>query len=159
MTSRTVHYFDSATGTFKKVGSGDTIVQTAPPTAKMRCDFTAAATTAVGNVCYIDGTGKMALADADSIDSIEGIAIAEAVIQADASGSFTLGGLCVGLFDTGLTLNENDLVYISGTAGKLTNLPPSTGYDKAIGRVTSFADYSEDKVASFILVNHVAFEA
>lgn len=88
-------------------------------------EFTAAETLANGDLCYINGSGEMAKADADAeatADSLLGLCTE--TISASATGTFLL----FGKFTTsGLTAGAN--YYVSTALGEITATAPSATGD------------------------------
>jgi hypothetical protein len=89
-----------------------------------KATMTAAENVTIGQVCYVNSSSKMALADADAIATSSGFAIALASISTDAAGSFGLPG---GFLrdDSGYNLTAGGLVYLSTTPGGVTQTAPS----------------------------------
>jgi len=95
--------------------------QTIAPDALTQ-DFTAAENLVSGDLCYIDGSGEMAKADAGAEATADTlIAMCTETITAAASGTFILFGKFT---TTGLTAGAN--YYVSTTAGAITATAPSS---------------------------------
>ena len=91
--------------------------------------LTAAAAVNIGDLCYINSSGKAALVDADAIASCLGIVMATASISADAAGTFLLMGV---VRDDTWNWTIGGAIYASttGTTGNtLTQTAPSGASD------------------------------
>lgn len=89
-------------------------------------EFVANEAQAIGDVCYIDSAGEMALADADAIATsvVVGMCI-DATVAADATGNYLLSGIAR---DDTWTWTVGGPIYLSttGTSGNtLTQTAPS----------------------------------
>lgn len=104
--------------------------------------LTAAENLAIGNVCYINSSSKLAKADADSASTAGALFIALATINQDASGSFGLPG---GFLrdDSAYNWTPGATLYLDTNAGGLTATQPSGSGD--IVQVLGVA-YSADVV-------------
>lgn len=90
--------------------------------ARATYTLTAGENLVAGNLCYLKSDGKMWKTDCDAeATSIGLLAIANASINADATGQFIVRGTFT---TTGLTTAAT--YYISGTAGTITATQPST---------------------------------
>lgn len=92
-------------------------------TSGILADFTAGEALVFGDVCYIKSDGKLWKADADAIATSSAVGIATASISADASGTFLLHGIIRD--DSAYALTVGGLVYLSTTAGGITQTAPS----------------------------------
>jgi hypothetical protein len=88
--------------------------------------MTAGEGVAFGDVCYFKSDGKMWKADADAIASGYTIGMADATINADASGVFLLIGIAR---DDTWAWTVGGAIYLSTTAGALTQTAPSGADD------------------------------
>ncbi len=96
-------------------------------------EFIAASTLSGGDLCYLDGSGEMDLADADAETTADTLlAVATEGINAASSGAFLLLGKHV---TTGLTTGS--VYYVSTTAGDWTSTNPSVSGD--IVRIVGYA--------------------
>jgi hypothetical protein len=96
--------------------------------------FTAGVTVAERDLCYLNTSGQMVLADADAVSTGTGLlAVANEAISATSSGEFLMFGRKTGF--TGLT--AGDVLYIHTTAGDFTGTAPSGTGD--IVRVAGYA--------------------
>jgi len=89
--------------------------------------FTAAQTLAFGNLCYLNASCKMALADADASSSMPVMAMATGATATDAVGNFLLMGFAR---DDAWAFTTGDLLYASTTAGVIAasaDLPTGSG--------------------------------
>ena len=95
--------------------------------------FTAAQALSAGDLCCLDSSGEMDLADASSI-TLSGslLAVATQTIASGAEGSFLLRGTVT---TSGLTAGAAQ--YVSETAGDFTETAPTTG--GTVVRVAGFA--------------------
>ena len=75
------------------------------------------------DACYMKSDGKMWKADADAIATASTIGIAGAAISADATGTFLLHGTVRD--DSAYALTIGGLIYLSTTAGGITQTAPS----------------------------------
>ena len=108
-------------------GAGDKIVSLTLTAEEIinthRKEFTAGATVAAGDLCAMNSSGEMVLADADAVATASTmLAVAEEAVTAASSGWFTLFGEVTGL--SGLT--QGSVAYMSATAGDFTHTAPST---------------------------------
>jgi hypothetical protein len=71
------------------------------------------------------------------------------------TGISRINGYAYVLFEEGLTLDEGDNVYLSETAGRATNVEPSTGgsYVQKIGIIGDISPYDED-FAAWVWIPH-----
>lgn len=92
----------------------------------MKCDFTAGENVAFGDVCYFKSDGKMWKADADAESTSYCMALALETITADSSGSFLLIGIAR---DDTWDWTVGSPIYLSTTAGAMTQTPPSGSGD------------------------------
>lgn len=111
-------------------------------------ELVAAVSLVNGNLCYMNGSGKMDKADADAEATCDTLlAMCLDTISADATGTFLLLGKWT---TTGLTAGAN--YYVSLTAGGITLTKPSTAGDiiRLIGTAVSttvlFFKPSEDYI-------------
>jgi len=81
----------------------------------------------ISDAVYISATDTVLKADA-STDTIAArfLGVAEAAISAASSGQIIAEGIATTRFDNGLTLTAGDEVWLSETAGNLTNVIPTT---------------------------------
>ena len=77
----------------------------------------------IGDVCYIKSDGKLWKADADAFTTAHAVAIATTTILADATGVFGLNGFLRD--DSGYNFTVGGEVYLSGTAGGITQTTPN----------------------------------
>jgi len=100
---------------------------------KMAEDFTAAATLAAGDLCYLDASGEMDLADADAETTADTLlAVATEAVTISTTGTFLLMGKYT---TTGLTTGS--VYYVSTTGGDWTLTKPSATGD--IVRIVGYA--------------------
>jgi hypothetical protein len=103
-------------------------------------DFTSAGTTAIGNVLYLNASGKVALADADALSSSHVVAVSRESGGADDDVFCnTVYGVIIDvLFESapadGTDASSGQLkkgmsVYLSGTSGKVSTTAPSGSQD------------------------------
>lgn len=92
-------------------------------TSGIVASFTAAESLVYGDVCYINSAGKMAKADADAIATSGAVAIARQTLSTDDTGSFLLNGIIRD--DSGYAFTVGGLIYLSTTAGGITQTAPS----------------------------------
>jgi hypothetical protein len=84
---------------------------------------------AAGDVCQVDSTAlRMRKAVNTSISPIVGV-------YDGISGSVVRKGIVVATFKSGVTLADGDAVYLSSTAGQLTNVKPTTDTLHEVGVV------------------------
>ena len=89
----------------------------------------------IGDVCYLNSSGKFAKADADAEATAKGmIAVATGTIAADATGIYLLYGL---LRDDTWTWTQGNELWISTTPGNPTATKPSGSGD--IVRLVGYA--------------------
>lgn len=81
----------------------------------------------IGNIVYMKSDGKLWKADADAIATSGAIAIALASISADAAGMFGTIGLMRD--DSAYAWTVGGLLYLSTTAGDITQTAPSGADD------------------------------
>src|SRR5690606_38362370 len=81
----------------------------------------------IGNICYIKSDGKMWKADADAIATSSAVFIATGTIATDAGGIFGVHGYHRD--DSAYAFTVGGLVYLSTTAGGITQAPPSATDD------------------------------
>lgn len=94
----------------------------------VKVTLTAGEALVFGDVCYIKSDGKMGKADADAIATSSAVAIAIATIANNADGLFLMLGF---LRNDGYTWTVGGLLYLSTTAGGITQTAPS-GVDDVI---------------------------
>lgn len=100
---------------------------------KMAEEFIAASTLSAGDLCYLDASGEMDLADADAETTADTLlAVATEAITIATSGTFLLMGKYT---TTGLTTGS--VYYVSTTAGDWTLTKPSVIGD--IVRIVGYA--------------------
>jgi uncharacterized membrane protein len=75
-----------------------------------------------GDICYVDSTGKLKKADADTVATTTSVVMAMETMAADASGSVLLRGF---VRDDSWSWTTGGVVYASDTAGGLTQTPGS----------------------------------
>lgn len=106
----------------------------------------AANTIGANQVAYLTATGEIDLAQANSLSTSQStIGVAPTQIISTNPGLIQLVGEIAIEFDGGLTLDENDPVYLSATtAGRATNVAPSTSGQvvKFLGIVTNAVTYT-----------------
>lgn len=95
----------------------------------IKATFTAGEALTIGNVCYMKSDGKLWKADADAIATSSAIALATGSISADATGSFLMMGIVRD--DSAYNFTVGGLIYLSTTAGDITQTAPS-GTDDVI---------------------------
>ena len=96
-------------------------------------DLTAGEALSAGDLCYLSTDGMMWKADASAEStSITLLAIATETISANATGTFLLFGSYT---TSGLT--AGDIMYVSETAGAMTNTAPSTS--GSVVRIVGYA--------------------
>jgi hypothetical protein len=119
----------------------------------LKASFVAAADLAFGDVCYLDGNGKMAKADADAASTALVVALALATIAANASGSFLLLGI---VRNDAWNWTPGGTLYLdTATAGGMTHTAPSGANDAIV--VLGVATHA-DRVLfrpSGVIVEHV----
>ena len=93
----------------------------------IKSTFTAGENVAFGDVCYVKSDGKMWKGDANSDSTASVVVMALETISADASGSFLLIGIAR---DDSWAWTVGALLYLSGTAGALTETAPSSSGDQ-----------------------------
>lgn len=95
--------------------------------------LTAATALTAGQLCYLDTSGTMSLADASAESTSKSLlGIATTAISSGATGKF----LIKGIYDTtGLTTGS--LLYVSTTAGEMVGSPP--GSSGEIIRILGYA--------------------
>lgn len=103
-----------------------TIPDTDQTALGLKASFTAGETLAFGSVCYIKSDGKAWKADADAIATSSAVVLALAAISADAAGSFLLLGFAR---NDSWSWTVGGLLYLSTTAGAITQTPPSATDD------------------------------
>lgn len=91
--------------------------------------LTAGENVVIGEVCYMKSDGKAWKADADAIATAGALFIATGSITADTTGTFGIQGYLRD--DSGYALTVGGLVYLSTTAGAITQTAPS-GVDDVI---------------------------
>ena len=107
---------------------------------------------AVSDAVYISAADTVLKADA-STDTIASrfLGVAEAAILAAATGQIITEGPATARFDNGLTLAAGEEVYMSETAGNLTNVQPSTS-----GAVVQVVGYIKNASAYVTVTNPFA---
>ena len=90
--------------------------------------LTAAESLAIGNVCYINGSSKMAKGDADAASTGGVMCIALATIAADAAGLFGLPGGYL-RDDSAYAFTPGATIYLDTTAGGITATAPASAGD------------------------------
>lgn len=111
--------------------SADSITLVAAPGADggasgLKVAYTAGEDLVLGDVCYFKSDGKMWKANADAIATASVIGIALATIATDASGTFLLIGV---VRNDAWNWTVGGLIYLSTTAGGLTQTAPSAADD------------------------------
>jgi hypothetical protein len=86
--------------------------------------MTAAENLVSGDLCYLNGSGQWAKADASAASTSRALALATATINAAASGDFLLHGFYRWSADQSYTVGG--AVYLSETAGAVTQTAPVT---------------------------------
>jgi len=86
--------------------------------------MTAAVTLAFGEICYLNSSGKWALADASAVATARALAMAAEAITVDTAGDFLLLGFARD--DTAWAWTVGGEIYLSETAGALTQTAPTT---------------------------------
>ncbi len=94
----------------------------------MTITLTAGENLSLGDVCYMNSSGKMVKADADDIATSGVIAIATANISNNSNGVFLLNGV-IHLHTLNPDWTVGGLVYLSTTAGCMTQTAPSGSDD------------------------------
>lgn len=87
--------------------------------------FTAAAASAIGELCGVDSAGKTVLADADAPVLAVGVAVTAGVV-----GSRHAVALAGVVRNAAWTWTPGSTMYLSDTAGGWTDTPPATAADK-----------------------------
>ena len=105
----------------------DVVPATDVTASGVKASFTAGESLVFGDVCYVKSDGKLWKADASLATTASAVAIALATISADASGSFLMMGV---VRDDSWTWTVGGLLYLSATAGAVTQTAPSTSGDQ-----------------------------
>ena len=120
----------------------DIIIDSTPATdvtaSGIKSTFTAGENVAFGDVCYVKSDGKLWKGDANAVATASVVAMSLGTILADASGSFLLMGIAR---NDAWAWTVGALLYLSGTAGELTETAPSASGDQVqIVGVATHAD-------------------
>lgn len=89
----------------------------------LQVDLTAAENLAFGDICYSNGSGKWAKADATTEATARALVMAAETILADANGKFLLLGFAR---NDAWSWTVGAELYLSETAGGLTQVAPTT---------------------------------
>lgn len=98
-----------------------------------------------GDVCQVSGALTLSKASNGSASPVVGV-------YDGISGSVVRRGVVVATFKSGLTLANGDAVYLSSTAGALTNVKPTSDKVHEVGVVLSASDYASPGYQARILL-------
>ena len=91
---------------------------------------TAGEALAIGNTVYLDSNGKYYKTDANSETTMFCVGISTEAISLDAAGEILLEGYLRDDSWSGWTVGSESPLYVSGTAGDMTQTPPNISGDQ-----------------------------
>jgi len=128
---------NDTTGDIEELQSGDSIADPSPDTKS----FTSGEALAIRDVVYVSAADEVSKADSDALGTMPAIGIATEAVGSGLPVVVQMDGVVPGF--TGLTPGANQ--YVSGTAGLLTETPPS-GTGKVVHRVGYALSATELKI-------------